>query len=185
MTKLEIINSALELASLSRIGSVADPSANGKTAAGFYPLAIGFVLRSDLWPCALTYASLVENTAAENSTSYGHLYTMPVLCLKICKVNGRESGYAWILSPSSLLACDDTSVKLVYITDLSSTPESMPADLARAVVYELATEIAEAKEIKRASLLRVEARDALLLARCNAGYDRPAESAPSTAWVDA
>jgi hypothetical protein len=175
VTSLDLVNIALELAGLERVGKLEEPSANAKLAQT--------ILRADLWPCAYRYVTLVEDTTTVNASPYAKLFTLPENLLRVISVNGRMSAYIIL---GGIIACDDDAVVLAYLKDVSSdNPLPFPGDLAQAIACELATIIAEAKEPKKAALLRAEASRALLVARIAAGFDRAEIDETPTAWVDA
>jgi hypothetical protein len=182
MKKLELVNHALELVGLGRISALTSPDTNAKFVSGAYPLAVQTILRADVWPCVLKMASLVEDTTTGNASRYAHLYTLPTAVLRVVAVNGRSSGY--LVISNSDIACDDESAKLLYLYDVSADDEPpFPGDLCQAVAYELAALISEARDPKRASLLRAEASRALLSARMAGGLDRPEQYREPRPWI--
>lgn len=135
-SRVGIANLALTILGADRITSLEDNAENARRLTAIYDSTLEDVLRAHPWNFAISRSTLAQ-LATTPLFEYSYEFQLPGNCLRVLAVSdGTDITTDYKIEGRKLL-CDDTSVKIKYITNITD-----PNQYTSQFIYILATRLA-------------------------------------------
>lgn len=136
-TKLQICQRALIEIGDAPITSLTQGTPAANACNDYFEIIAREVIREGSWTSTLKRVALVDSGVTP-VFEYGEEYNLPSDFIKLIKVNEDYPEQVDHKIEGTKLVTNETSIDILYVADISSSPEDFDQNLETAVVYKLA-----------------------------------------------
>lgn len=179
---VDICNRALTKVGDDRITSLTDGTKAASVCNHAYEFVRDSVLRSSVWNCTVTRATLAPLSSTPDHT-YKYEYQLPSECLKIVEV---DTTYDWVVEGRKILTDEGTTLKIRYqqrVTDPNQYDSALFELIATTLAYEICETLTQSNTKKQ--IIGKDLERLTTMAKMHDAQEGSPSRLKQDSWIDA